>query len=125
MENSDANVNDKGKGSDRMRSFISALSVVALAAFFALLLFCTLPTPVLLAAEVEERIETVDIAAHEYPTTCLFSIGWEQGDLFSTLIAPDGTRYPEDVPVKGITIAKQEGITILGEVALSIPLEEG
>jgi len=79
---------------------------------FALLGVLFLPSPVLATAAAQEKTETVDIASLEYPVTCLFSIGWENGDLFSTLISPDGIRYPEDVPAAGITIAKREGITI-------------
>ena len=78
----------------------------------AVLMVLIIPQSVHAMSQTGERTETVDIASLTYPTTCLFSVGWENGDLFSTLISPEGTRYPEDVPAKGLTLARREGITI-------------
>jgi hypothetical protein len=60
----------------------------------------------------EPRTTLMDVAVVNEEATHLFSIGWERGELGVTLIAPDGTRIPQDAPPPGVRVAKNDRIII-------------
>lgn len=67
-----------------------------------------LPRPVL----AEPTPKTLDIVQIAERGTYLFTIGYDQGTLHTTLIGPDGSRYPQDAPPPGCAVATRQGITI-------------
>ncbi|HPX93450.1 MAG: cadherin-like beta sandwich domain-containing protein [Fastidiosipila sp.] len=60
----------------------------------------------------EVRTTLLDIAMVTEDAIHLFTIGWERGELSATLIAPDGTRIPQDDPPDGVLVATSEQIII-------------
>ncbi|MDD5017405.1 MAG: hypothetical protein PHO15_04820 [Eubacteriales bacterium] len=84
-----------------MRRMVSMFVVVIILVF---------SIPSVLAAE--PRTSLMDIAIITEEATHLFSIGWERGDLSVTLIAPDGTRIPQDDPPAGVTVATSDRIIV-------------
>src|SRR4030042_2034777 len=60
----------------------------------------------------EPRNTLTDVAIIKEEATHLFSIGWERGELSVTLIAPDGTRIPQDNPPAGVRVATSDRIII-------------
>ena len=60
----------------------------------------------------EPRTSVVDVALVTEEATHLFTVGWEQGELDITLLAPDGTRIPQDTPPPGTRVAMSDRITI-------------
>lgn len=75
----------------------------------ALILFIGL-SPGVLAADLRTTVVNVAVITEE--ATHLISIGWERGDLSVTLIAPDGTRVPQDNPPAGTRVALGDRIVI-------------
>lgn len=60
----------------------------------------------------EIRTTQLDIAMVTEDAIHLFTIGWERGELSATLIAPDGTRIPQDDPPDGVMVATSDQIII-------------
>ncbi len=82
-----------------------------LAVFIVLLITClVLLAPSALAVTFRTTVMDVSVITEE--TTCLFTVGWERGDMKVTLIAPDGTRIPQDDPPAGVRVASSERIVI-------------
>ncbi|MDW7657140.1 MAG: hypothetical protein SCM11_08190 [Bacillota bacterium] len=80
-------------------------------------LFLLLIVPVLLIlmplpVYAEASVRLLPVAEIKEQGTYLFTIGWERGDLKTTLIAPDGQRISQDESSAGVSVASRAGITI-------------
>ena len=94
--------------SDRFCSNICRLRMLLAILVISLLFVFVFSTAVQAAPEVK----TVPVVEITESGTYLFTIGWDQGVIFTTLIAPDGSRIPQDQPTAGVTVACRGTVTI-------------